>query len=85
MILSLALYVALSVQTKEPQPGFLKGTGQHDSGACGWNGDLRNDGRCHVQIRFAEGYPPVTCKVRQPLPEEGHLKEQIVDCTWDSK
>ncbi len=68
---------------KEQPPESLRG--QHfPRPVCGWNGDLRDDGKCHVRIVFTTDYPPVTCKVRKALPEENHEDEgQIIDCTWE--
>jgi hypothetical protein len=88
-MIALLLAVALTTQTppapKEKEPKTFSDSGYHfPRPACGWNGDLQQDGKCHVRIVFSTDYPPVTCKVRKALPEEGHENEgQIVDCTWE--
>ncbi len=73
-----------AAKAQERVPGFLAGDGKaHDSGPCGWNGDLDEPtGRCTVRIVFPAVYAPVTCIVKKKLPEQGHEIEQVVECTW---
>jgi len=83
-MISIFILGLLLIQTpKEKVPGALAGH-NFQRPSCGWNGDLQQDGKCHVRIVFSTDYPPVTCKVRKALPEENHMDEgQIIDCTWE--
>ena len=83
MISALVLGLLLNQTPKEQPPPVFAGRNFHRP-SCGWNGDLGDDGRCHVRIVFSTDYPTVTCKVRKALPEENHQDEgQIIDCTWE--
>ena len=85
MIHILLLGLLLTTQTpKEKPPEALRGQ-NFSRPVCGWNGDLQQDGKCHVRIVFTTDYPPVTCRVRKALPEEGHIQDegQVIDCTWE--
>jgi hypothetical protein len=72
--------------TKEKQPEVFTQMGQtFKAGPCGWNGNLQDDGKCHIRIVFPSDYPPVTCKARKVLPEEGKNEGQIIECIWEPR
>lgn len=83
--LALALLLTQNPPPKEKEPGAFVGQ-NFPRPSCGWNGDLQQDGKCHVRIVFSTDYPPVTCKVRKALPEENHEDEgQIFECVWEPR
>jgi len=84
-MIPIILLSAMLVQTpvKEKAPEVFSGM-NFPRPSCGWNGDLQQDGKCHVRIVFTTDYPTITCKVRTPLPEKNHEEVgQIIDCTWE--
>ena len=85
--IALALLMTQTPAIKEKEPGAFSSQGlTFSSGVCGWNGDLQQDGKCHIRIVFSTDYPPVTCKVRKALPEENHEDEgQIFECVWEPR